>query len=101
MPRAPRWLICVLHDVDVDHVHEPGRHDVQLGCRDENEDADSGAAQQKKRSKVFEEHLSFSAMNNGVKAGRLFQSSLRVNRFNPYEGWATHSAMQKVRGACV
>lgn len=45
---------------------------------------------------MFEEHLSFSAVSNGVKAGRLFQSSLRVNRFNPYEGWVTHSALQKV-----
>ena len=40
-----------------------------------------------KRRKVYEDHKHMSEINAGLKAGRYHQGTLRVNRFNPFEGW--------------
>lgn len=54
-----------------------------------------------KRAKVFEEHLKFSAVANGIKSGELVQGKLTTQRKYPFEG--TVSAGKQVRvspGAC-
>ena len=40
-----------------------------------------------KRTKVYDEHKPLSEITAGLKAGRYHQGSLRVNRFNTFEGW--------------
>jgi exosome complex exonuclease DIS3/RRP44 len=40
-----------------------------------------------KRQKVYDDHKPMSEINAGLKAGRYHQGTLRVNRFNPFEGW--------------
>lgn len=40
-----------------------------------------------KRRKIYEDHKHMSEINAGLKAGRYHQGTLRVNRFNPFEGW--------------
>ena len=50
-----------------------------------------------KRAKVFEEHLKFSAVANGIKAGELVQGKLTTQRKYPFEG--TVSAGKQVRAA--
>eukprot|EP00892_Ulva_mutabilis_P007742 jgi/Ulvmu1/533/UM001_0541.1 len=51
--------------------------------------ASGGGGGGHKRQKVFQEHLTYTAVHNGIKAGRLFQGTLNVNRYNPFEGWVT------------
>ena len=36
-------------------------------------------------------------MQNGIKAGRLFQGTLSVNRYNPFEGWVTRYSADQVQ----
>lgn len=43
----------------------------------------------KKRKKVYKEHLSFSAVHSGIKAGRLHQGTIRVSQYSPFEGYVT------------
>jgi hypothetical protein len=52
-----------------------------------------------KRARIFQDHLPFSVVNSGIRSWKYFQGPLRVNRFNPFEGWVTNSATQTVR--CV
>jgi len=40
-----------------------------------------------KRQKIYEDHKPMSEMNAGLKAGLYHQGTLRVNRYNPFEGW--------------
>ncbi|KAG2491107.1 hypothetical protein HYH03_010551 [Edaphochlamys debaryana] len=40
-----------------------------------------------KRKKLYDEHLPYSELMKGIKEGRFHQGSLRVSRFNPFEGW--------------
>ncbi|GAX77417.1 hypothetical protein CEUSTIGMA_g4862.t1 [Chlamydomonas eustigma] len=40
-----------------------------------------------KRKKIYAEHVSYSAIAAGIKDGRFHQGSLRVSRFNPFEGF--------------
>lgn len=56
---------------------------------DENAGAASGgkAAKRAKRQKIYEDHRPMSELTLGMKAGRYHQGTLRVNRFNPFEGW--------------
>jgi hypothetical protein len=57
------------------------------------EDAATG---RRKRSRVFREHLPFSAVQAGIKSGHLLQGTLRVNRYNPFEGWVSQPASGQV-----
>jgi Rrp44-like cold shock domain len=50
-----------------------------------------------KRKRIFPEHLNFSAVNQGIKAGRLHQGTLAVNRSYPYEGKVALKGDVKVR----
>ena len=52
--------------------------------------ADGTASSQQrstKRRKAYEDHKHVSEISAGLKAGRYHQGALRVNRFNPFEGW--------------
>ena len=40
-----------------------------------------------KKRRIYEEHRSMSDISAGMKSGRYHQGTLRVNRFNPFEGW--------------
>ena len=70
---------------------------AMLRCRG-GADADDGPAT--KRQRMFTEHLNFSACNQGIKAGRLHQGSLAVNRNYAYEGKVSLKGDIKVRHAC-
>ena len=69
---------------------------AMLRCRG-GADTDDGPAT--KRQRVFAEHLNFSACNQGIKAGRLHQGSLAVNRNYAYEGKVSLKGDVKVRVA--
>lgn len=47
----------------------------------------SGKGRAPKRQRVYEEHRLMSEITAGIKAGRYHQGTLRVNRFNSFEGW--------------
>jgi hypothetical protein len=55
-----------------------------------------GSGKRQKRKKVYSEHLAFSALHAGVKAGHLLQGTLRVNRYNPFEGFVSQPASGQV-----
>ncbi|KAL4428262.1 hypothetical protein ABPG75_002351 [Micractinium tetrahymenae] len=46
-----------------------------------------GKGRAAKRQRVYEEHRPMSEVTAGIKAGRYHQGTLRVNRFNSFEGW--------------
>ncbi|KAK9825185.1 hypothetical protein WJX81_004330 [Elliptochloris bilobata] len=46
-----------------------------------------GSGKAAKRKRIYEDHRPMSEVTAGIRAGRLHQGALRVNRFNPYEGW--------------
>ncbi|CAL5222204.1 g4534 [Coccomyxa viridis] len=51
-------------------------------------DIDGGAVSKgKKRKRIYEDHRPMSSIAAAIKQGTLHQGSLRVNRFNPYEGY--------------
>ncbi len=47
----------------------------------------SGRRQEKKRPKVYADHISAVRISAEIKAGKLHQGSLRVGRYSPFEGW--------------
>ena len=74
-------------------------HNPQCGCRGATEPEPGQPA---KRRRIFEDHLPFSACNQGIKAGRLHQGSLQVHRSYPYEGKVALHGDIKVRSpACL
>lgn len=58
-------------------------------CRDLGDSEATGGGGQKKRQKVYPEHLSFSAVQAGIKSGKYHQGSLRVSQYNSTEGWVS------------
>lgn len=40
-----------------------------------------------KRRRIYEDHRPMSEIAGGMKSGKYHQGTLRVNRFNPFEGW--------------
>jgi exosome complex exonuclease DIS3/RRP44 len=40
-----------------------------------------------KRRRIYEAHRPMSEITAGLKSGKFHQGTLRVNRFNPFEGW--------------
>lgn len=59
------------------------------------------AGPQAKRTKVFPEHLSFSAIANGIKTGKLVQGKVAVQRNYPYEGTVSHGTQVRLRSVVV
>lgn len=56
-----------------------------------------GGAGPKKKRRVFEDHKPLSEVTAGIKAGRYHQGTLRVSRFNPWEGYiACQSVEQEI-----
>ncbi|KAF5828225.1 hypothetical protein DUNSADRAFT_18006 [Dunaliella salina] len=52
------------------------------------EEEDGGApVRSAKRKRIYEEHKTFSEVQAGIREGRFHQGALRVNRYNPYEGY--------------
>jgi exosome complex exonuclease DIS3/RRP44 len=47
----------------------------------------SGRRQERKRTKVYADHMSAVRISADIKAGKLHQGSLRVGRYSPFEGW--------------
>lgn len=47
----------------------------------------SGGGRAAKRKKLYDEHLGAAELTAGIKAGKYHQGTLRVSRFNPFEGW--------------
>jgi len=64
---------------------EPSAASTQLGKGNKEQNKQQNRAV--KRQKVYEDHKPMSEMTAGLKAGRYHQGALRVNRFNPFEGW--------------
>lgn len=50
-------------------------------------EAGSSGQRPAKRKKVYTDHKSYNELMAGMKDGRYHQGSLRVCRFNPFEGW--------------
>ncbi|KAG2423316.1 hypothetical protein HXX76_015463 [Chlamydomonas incerta] len=46
-----------------------------------------GGGRAAKRKKLYSEHLPYSELQAGIKANKFYQGTLRVSRFNPFEGW--------------
>jgi len=46
-----------------------------------------GGRPKDKRKRIYEDHRPLSSLMNAIKEGKLHQGSLRVSRFNPFEGW--------------
>ncbi|GIL78962.1 hypothetical protein Vretifemale_8329 [Volvox reticuliferus] len=46
-----------------------------------------GGGRAAKRKKLYGEHLPLAELMAGIKSGRFHQGTLRVSRFNPFEGW--------------
>ncbi|GFR51506.1 hypothetical protein Agub_g13921 [Astrephomene gubernaculifera] len=52
-----------------------------------------GGGRAAKRKKLYSEHLPYSEIMAGIKAGRFHQGALRVSRFNPFEGWVASESV--------
>lgn len=46
-----------------------------------------------KRARIFTDHCTMTEITAGIKAGRLHQGTLRVNRFNTYEGFVSSESV--------
>ncbi|KAL6771469.1 hypothetical protein ACKKBG_A26505 [Auxenochlorella protothecoides x Auxenochlorella symbiontica] len=67
-----------------------------LATQAEQREVGGGAGPKKKR-RVFEDHKPLSEVTAGIKAGRYHQGTLRVSRFNPWEGYiACQSVEQEI-----
>eukprot|EP00879_Flechtneria_rotunda_P021039 GHRR01022163.1.p1 GENE.GHRR01022163.1~~GHRR01022163.1.p1 ORF type:complete len:742 (+),score=218.81 GHRR01022163.1:116-2341(+) len=53
----------------------------------------SSGQRSSKRKRLFEQHRPMSDIQAGIAAGRYHQGALRVNRFNPFEGWVSSEAV--------
>lgn len=56
-------------------------------------DADGG--RNSKRQRIYEEHKPMSEITVGLKQGRLHQGTLRVNMYNPFEGYVSSESMEE------
>lgn len=70
----------------------PELMDLVTGTREDA--ADEGAAgPSKKRARIYPDHRGMSELVQGIKAGRLHQGTLRVNRYNCSEGWVASESV--------
>lgn len=53
----------------------------------EGEEEAGGGSRPTKRKKIYDEHKAINDILAGLKSGIYHQGSLRVSRFNPFEGW--------------
>jgi len=60
---------------------------------DENEYGNDKS--KKKRSKIYQEYMPTNMIMSEIKAGNLHQGSLRIGRFNPFEGWVGSQSIGK------
>lgn len=94
---APELADLVAAAATEHHLAEKQRKEAEGGPSSPSKQSGGGKEQNKqqikqqiravKRQKVYEDHKPMSDMNAGLKAGRYHQGTLRVNRFNPFEGW--------------
>lgn len=61
--------------------------------RDAAAAAATTASRSSKRKRVYEQHRPLSELQSGIAAGRYHQGALRVNRFNPFEGWVSSESV--------
>lgn len=55
--------------------------------------AAAGASRSHKRKRVYEQHRPLSELQAGISGGRYHQGALRVNKFNPFEGWVSSESV--------
>lgn len=73
------------------------RGDAEGGAGPAGGGGGGGKGRAAKRQRVYEEHRPMSEVTAGIKAGRYHQGTLRVNRFNSFEGWVgSESAGQDI-----
>ena len=66
----------------------PDLLDLVAGSKHEDDmDEDGNGITKKKRNKIYQEYIPTSKIMSEIKAGNLHQGSLRIGRFNPFEGW--------------
>lgn len=66
----------------------PDLLDLVAGSKHEDDmNEDENGITKKKRNKIFQEYIPTSKIMSEIKAGNLHQGSLRIGRFNPFEGW--------------
>lgn len=56
---------------------------------------DSPDGRDPKRKKIYEEHMLMSDITAGLKHGRLHQGTLRVNQYNPFEGYVSSESIEE------
>lgn len=77
-------------------VDAPGLMDLVAGSMVSDEIHDTNKSDIK-RKKIYQEYMPTSKIMSEMKAGHLHQGSLRIGRFNPFEGWVgSHSIGQDI-----
>lgn len=65
----------------------PGLLDLVAGSMLSDDMNELCNASSKKKAKIYQEYMPTSKIMSEIKAGNLHQGSLRIGRFNPFEGW--------------
>lgn len=67
---------------------DPGLVDIVSTAKNtEKMEEDGVLDRREKKKRVYSDHLAISKIMAGIKEGKYHQGSLRVSRFNPFEGW--------------
>ncbi|KAK9823835.1 hypothetical protein WJX72_005833 [[Myrmecia] bisecta] len=60
---------------------------VAAGNLEDEAETAASRAKHAKRARIYEDHRGMADITAGLKAGKYHQGTLRVSRYNPFEGW--------------